>query len=152
MKENGVVFPVCGRGGGTGWETEEKKCKQDGNVWRKWMKVRTGKEGGEGERKPHGARSYVKDTVMSPPLLMTPTSVTLFCLLCLGRSSQRPPPPGTRAGASPDLVPVFFCVLMALHLPAPQSRSLTSDSASVLDQVCRRTEAHAAFKQMVPLG
>lgn len=117
MKENGVVFPVCGRGGGTGWETEEKKCKQDGNVWRKWMKVRTEKEGGEGERKPHGARSYVKDTVMSPPLLMTPTSVTLFCLLCLGRSSQRPPPPGTRAGASPDLVPVFFCVLMALASP-----------------------------------
>lgn len=104
MKENGV----CGRGGGTGWETEKKKCKQDGNVWRKWMKVRTEKEGGEGERKPHGARSYVKDTVMSPPLLMTPTSVTLFCLLCLGRSSQRPPPPGTRAGASPDLVPVFL--------------------------------------------
>lgn len=63
-----------------------------------------------------------------------------------------PPPPGTRAGASPDLVPVFFCVLMALHLLPPQSRSLTSDSASVLDQVCRRTEAHAAFKQMVPLG
>lgn len=100
MKENGVVFPVCGRGGGTGWETEEKKCKQDGNVWRKWMKVRTEKEGGEGERKPHGARSYVKDTVMSPPLLMTPTSVTLFCLLCLGRSSQRPPPPLWHEGRS----------------------------------------------------
>lgn len=50
------------------------------------------KEGGKGERKLHGARSYVKDTVMSPRLLMTPTSVTLFCLLCWGRSSQRPPP------------------------------------------------------------
>lgn len=150
MKENGV----CGRGGGTGWETEEKKCKQDGNVWRKWMKVRTEKEGGEGERKPHGARSYVKDTVMSPPLLMTPTSVTLFCLLCRGRSSQRPPPPPPPArGQEPhQTLSPFFCVLMALHLLPPQSRSLTSDSASVLDQVCRRTEAHAAFKQMVPLG
>lgn len=149
-----MVFPVCGRGGGTGWETEEKKCKQDGNVWRKWMKVRTEKEGGEGERKPHGARSYVKDTVMSPPLLMTPTSVTLFCLLCRGRSSQRPPPPPPPArGQEPhQTLSPFFCVLMALHLLPPQSRSLTSDSASVLDQVCRRTEAHAAFKQMVPLG
>lgn len=28
-----------------------------------------------------------------------------------------PAPPGTRAGASPDLVPVFFCVLMALASP-----------------------------------
>lgn len=65
------------------------------------------KEGGKGERKLHGAGSYVKDTVMSPCLLMTPTSVTLFCLLCWGRSSQRPPP-GTRARASPDLVPVFL--------------------------------------------
>ena len=108
------------------------------------------KEGGKGERKLHGAGSYVKDTVMSPRLLMTPTSVTLFCLLCWGRSSQRPPP--ARGQEPPQTLSPFFCFLTELHLLAPQSWSLTSASASVLDQVCYRMEAQAAFKQMVPLG
>lgn len=69
-----------------------------------------------------------------------------------GQEFTTTPPPPARGQEPHQTLSPFFCVLMALHLLPPQSRSLTSDSASVLDQVCRRTEAHAAFKQMVPLG
>lgn len=78
-------------------------------------------------------------------LLMTPTSVKLFRLLCWGRSSRWPH--SMRASVSPDLVPIFWSKKKP-HLRAPTQ---TLNASSLLEwSGLPEKSLMQFFQQMVP--